>query len=201
MGSCSAPVEPINQYALVTYLPDELGQFLDQLRRDLVADCTARSHLSILPPRPLGCCLQQAESQIESLTRRLQPVVIRLAGLAVFPQTAVIYLELAAGQAELTSLHDAFACDSFAYNEPFPFHPHITLAQNFDPATLAERQRLAESRWAAYQGPREFLLDRVVFVQNTTSNRWLDLRTFPLLAMPSAPVAAPVVPVYSNIVS
>ena len=191
MGSCSVPSEPINQYALVTYLPDEQGCYLDQLRRDLVAQCNARSHLSLLPPRPLQAPSFEAESQIQHTSRMTQPFVVAVGGVSVFPKTSVIYLELNSGQGDLAKLHDQLSAGALAFDEPFPFHPHITLAQNFDSETLAERLALAQERWAAYRGPREFLLDRLVFVQNSENNCWMDLRAFELLGLPTAPGIAP----------
>lgn len=187
MGSCSVPCEPINQYALVTYLPDELGCFLDQLRRDLVAQCNARSHLSLLPPRPLNVSSAEAESQIHSSSRTTRPFVVRIDSVAVFPKTSVVYLELSAGMHELSSLHDRLAVGAFEFDEPFPFHPHITLAQNFEAETVRERFELAKRKWQEYTGPREFLLDRLVFVQNSSTNCWTDLRAFSLLGLPGAP--------------
>jgi 2'-5' RNA ligase len=191
MGSCSAPEEPINQFALVTYFPDELGCFLDQLRRDLVMNCTARSHLSLLPPRALAVSAQEAESQIQQISRLSRPFVVKVGSVSVFSVTSVIYLELVAGMQQLNSLHDEFSRDALAYPEPFPFHPHITLAQNFAVETVGDRVALARARWAEYKGPREFLLDRVVFVQNCAGNRWIDLRSFPLLGVPSNPGRMP----------
>ncbi len=194
MGSCSVPGEPINQYALVTYLPDELGFFLDQMRRDLVAQCNARSHLSLLPPRCLQVPPHEAESQIQHLCMNAEPFVVGISGVSVFPQTSVVYLELSSGEMELSRLHDELSRGALSYNEPFPFHPHITLAQNFDPASVEERFQLAQQRWADYRGPREFLLDRVVFVQNSANNCWMDLKSFQLMGLPKAPglVPAPV---------
>ncbi len=187
MGSCSAPVEPINQFALVTYLPDELGHYLDQLRRDLVTQCTARSHLSLLPPRPISVTSAAAENQILNVSRIAQPFVVKIGNVAIFPQTSVIYLELLSGQRQIADLHDQLSTGAFEFNEPYPFHPHITLAQNFGIETVKERYEQAVAAWEAYTGPREFLLDNVVFVQNSVTNCWADLRQFSLLGLPGGP--------------
>lgn len=184
MGSCSAPGEPINQYALVTYLPDELGAFLDQVRKDLVADCNARSHLSLLPPRALELSARIAESQIQNICLKSQPFVVRIGKVAVFPVTSVVYLELESGQHEIERLHLDLATHALDYNEPYPFHPHVTLAQNFDLGTVEARFEEAQARWKSYGGPREFLLDRLVFVQNTDNKCWIDLRAFELQGLP-----------------
>jgi 2'-5' RNA ligase len=190
MGCSSVLSEPINQYALVTYLPDELGAYLDQMRRDLVLDCKARSHISLLPPRPIHTSLASAESQIRHMSRMSQPFVVRAGEVSVFPRTSVIYLELEAGQEQIERLHRELSADALAFDEPFPFHPHITLAQNFALETVEERADYARKAWAGYQGRREFLLDRMVFVQNTSNNCWLDLQSFPLQGLPvgQAPV-------------
>ena len=190
MGSCSAPGEPINQYALVTYLPDELGAFLDQVRRDLVADCKARSHLSLLPPRALELSPQIAEAQIQKMCLTAQPFVVRIGEVAVFPMTCVVYLELESGQLDIERLHRELATHALDYNEPYPFHPHVTLAQNFDLGTVGERVEEAQARWESYRGPREFLLDRVVFVQNTDNKCWIDLRAFELQGLALTPPVA-----------
>ncbi len=187
MGSTSVPGEPINQYALVTYLPAELGAYLDQLRKELVTSCQARSHLSLLPPRPLSVPPAQAEAQVERFSRRMQPVVVKVGKVEVFPLTGVIYLELESGQKEVESMHASLNAEAFSFDEPYPFHPHITLAQNFLPSESPQCLDLARQRWNEYTGPREFLLDRVVFVQNSCTNCWRDIRTFPLEGMPEMP--------------
>lgn len=195
MGSSSVPIEPINQYALVTYLPDELGQFLDQMRRDLVPMCTARSHISLLPPRSLQTDPIYAENLIEELSLHQQPCVIRLGDVSVFPMTSVIYLEIETGQHEVTQIHESLNQGALQFPEPYPFHPHITLAQNFDIGTTMERFEHAKKVWSEFCGRREFLLDRVVFVQNSASNCWRDLRTFELRGMPLEPAPVRTSPV------
>ena len=62
-----------------------------------------------------------------------------------------------------------------AFTEPFSFIPHVTLAQTFKPEDLTSRVALAERRWQAYGGQREFVVDHCTFVQSTLRNQWLDL--------------------------
>lgn len=186
MGCDSVPVEPINQYALVTYLPDELGAFLDTLRKDIVPQCNARSHISLLPPRAISQPPDMAESHIQSISFHSQPFVVKIASVSIFPLTSVIYLEIEAGFHQIESLHSSLNVGPLFFPEPYPFHPHITLAQNFDLATVQERAAYARNRWSEYKGPREFLLDNVVFVQNSTTNCWTDLRRFELRALPAS---------------
>ena len=52
-GKCLAEEQTLSQFALVAYIPDPLGRFLDDLRVELTPDCKPRAHVTILPPRPL----------------------------------------------------------------------------------------------------------------------------------------------------
>ena len=48
------PEQRLNIFALVIYIPDPLGGFLDDLRRELTPGCNPHAHISVLPPRPLN---------------------------------------------------------------------------------------------------------------------------------------------------
>jgi 2'-5' RNA ligase len=65
-------------------------------------------------------------------------------------------------------------------NEIFEYHPHVTLAQDLDPANVAAAEELAKRRWQEYSGPRDFLVDHVTLVQNTIENVWTNLGEFAL---------------------
>ena len=54
----------LNVFALVIYIPDPLGRFLDDLRRELVPGCNPHAHVSVLPPRPLAVDWQVASEQV-----------------------------------------------------------------------------------------------------------------------------------------
>ncbi len=64
------------------------------------------------------------------------------------------------------------------YREEFPYHPHITLAQHLKPDEVDELVQVARDRWAECPFPKTFRADRVVFVQNTRRDEWLDLGEF-----------------------
>ncbi len=53
----------LNVFALVIYIPDPLGRFLDDLRTALVPGCNPHAHVSVLPPRPLAVDWQVAASR------------------------------------------------------------------------------------------------------------------------------------------
>ncbi|HLI83171.1 MAG TPA: 2'-5' RNA ligase family protein [Bryobacteraceae bacterium] len=166
-------------FALVIYVPDPLGRFLDDLRRDLVPHYNPRAHVSVLPPRSLSVEWQIASSQLRALSESWRPFEVELTRIAVFPVTNVIYLELGEGAEELRRMH-AKASRALAFDEPFAFHPHVTLAQEILPERVEEMRERAEHLWREYQGPRRFHADRAIFVQSVPDNCWVDLAEYPL---------------------
>src|SRR6266571_2196759 len=95
---CQVPDEErLNVYALVIYIPDPLGRFLDNLRRELVPAYNPHAHVSVLPPRPLMVDWQAADSQTRTLTESGEPFGVTLSSVQIFPATDVIYLGVGAG--------------------------------------------------------------------------------------------------------
>jgi 2'-5' RNA ligase len=172
--------ERLNVFALVMYIPDPLGLFLDNLRRELVPHYNPHAHVSVLPPRPLAVAWQVASGEAEALTGAWAPFEIELTEVAVFPVTGVVYIELGGGGGELRRMHAAMNATALAFQEPFPYHPHITLAQEMPLDNVAGVRELAARRWRDYAGKHTFCADRAVLVQSTLSNRWIDLAEYSL---------------------
>ena len=181
---CSVPAEErLNVFALVIYIPDPLGRFLDDLRRELAPHSNPHAHVSVLPPRPLAMDWQAAAGQARALTEGWAPFEIELAGLQVFPVTNVIYIEIGAGAADLRRMHAAMNTGALEFQEPFPYHPHITLAQEIPPQEVQAIHELARRRWKEYGGGSVFRAERTVFVQNRLDNCWCDLADYSLGAV------------------
>jgi 2'-5' RNA ligase len=173
----------LNVFALVIYIPDPLGRFLDDLRKELVPGCNPHAHVSVLPPRPLAVDWQVAGEQVRICAGNWTPFEIGLEGIRIFPVTNVIYVELGKGAEEMFRIHAAMNSQALEFDEPFAYHPHITLAQEIPPADVAGVHRRAQEIWEAYRGPRSFRADRAAFVQNTLGNCWIDLAEFSLGAV------------------
>ena len=174
------PEEWLNVFALVTYIPAPLGEFLDHLRRELVPHDDPRAHVSLLPPRPLAGEWRQAWAEVRKALEHRAAFEVELTGIRTFPVTDVIYLEVGAGSAELCDIHAAMNSNSLAFHEPFAYHPHVTLAQDLSHQDVADVLQRAERRWREFRGPRSFRAERAVFVQSTISDRWLDLAEYRL---------------------
>ena len=178
---CSVPAEErLNVFALVIYIPDPLGRFLDDLRRELAPHSNPHAHVSVLPPRPLAVEWQAGAEQARTLTEGWAPFEIELTGLQIFPVTNVIYIEISAGAADLRRMHAALNAGALEFEEPFPYHPHITLAQEIPHQEVRSIYELAQRRWLEYRGSRVFRAERTVFVRNTLDNCWIDLAEYRL---------------------
>jgi 2'-5' RNA ligase len=184
MSSRDDGLEPCNCFALVTYVPEPLGAFLDQMRRELVPNCATRAHVTILPPRPL---LAPASVAIEELTARVAEFPsfqIEARAVEIFENTSVIYIGIGAGHAELLRIHAALNAGPLEFQEPFAYHPHITVAQDLDCGQVPGLSEEAARRWAEFKGERSFRAESLAFVQNTVQNRWVDLAHWNLAAAP-----------------
>lgn len=176
--------ERLNIFALVIYIPGPLGTFLDDLRRELVPHYNPHAHVSVLPPRPLAVDWRAASLQARTLTESWDPFDVELTEIRVFQYTNVIYIDVGAGASELRRIHAAMNLTDLAFEEPFAYHPHITLAQEIPHNGVAEVFDMAERRWLEFRGPRVFRAERAAFVQNTLTNCWIDLEEYSLGTAP-----------------
>ena len=165
----------LNSFALVSYLSDPLAEFLNRLRRDLVPECVATAHVTVLPPRPLKSSPEEAWQDLQRGLQDFQPFHGELSEIAVFPGLQAVYLSITTGYQELERMHAALNTGRLAYEEPFPYHPHLTLVQQLAPQELAAAMELAAARWREFPYSRGFTVDKLTFVQNTLENRWTDL--------------------------
>jgi len=176
MNGCNGVGNAINSFALISYLPEPLAGFLDSLRCELVPYCQAKSHITVLPPRPLATGLP--ESAWRDLSDRLDgfpPLRVELTSIEVFQGTNVIYLSVGAGYRELVGMHAALNRGPLHFIEPYEYHPHVTLAQQLLPEQVESAASLARTRWREFPYSHSFTIDRLTFVQNTHENRWADL--------------------------
>lgn len=172
--------ERLNVFALVIYIPGPLGKSLDDLRRKLVPGCNPHAHVSLLPPRPLAVDWRVAADEVRAVVDHWVPFEIELTGIQVFPVTNVIYIEVGGGASELRRMHVAMNTGSLQFRDPFPYHPHITLAQELPPENVEATSELAHRLWREFSGPRCFRVEHAVFVQNSLSNCWIDLAEYSL---------------------
>ena len=115
--SCSEDGQP-NCYALVTYVPGPLGSFLDRLRKELEPNGNGpRSHVTLLPPRPVQGTGEEALRLIETLYPSLPVFTIGIGDVNVFPVSNVVYLEIVSGREMLKVLHQFLNCNILTFKE------------------------------------------------------------------------------------
>jgi 2'-5' RNA ligase len=162
-------------FALVSYIPGRLAAFLDHLRFELRHGCILRSHVTILPPRPIDLNIDESIRQIKAEGEDMHPFTVELGSVAVFRKSNVVYLTIGKGEHELHALHENLNSGQLEYDGPFPYHPHITLAQDLTPEETVTLAEIARQRWAEYDGPREFSVEELSFVRSVKPGVWQDL--------------------------
>lgn len=171
------------QVALVSYIREPLGTYLDGLCRELVPGCRPRAHVSVLPPRPLNCEPTCAGTDLQKLLESTPPFDLVLGEVEVFPVSHVIYVSIAQGQDHLRRLHRALNRGSAKYQEMFPYHPHVTLAQELGAGEVPGKLECARRRWREAPHDRTVRVDLLSFVQNQ-DGRWVDLQDILLGSYP-----------------
>lgn len=175
----------IDSFALVSYLPNPLAAFLDQIRHDFVPDSRARAHVTVLPPRPLQPSPAPANIDIAGEwlgghLRDVSPFRARLGEIEIFKETQAIYIAVLEGQDELQRLHNLLNAGGLAFQEPYAYHPHVTVAQELPPEDVLSAAQFARWRWSEFKDARHFTVDRLTLVRNTLENEWVDLAAFDL---------------------
>ncbi len=159
-------------YAVVSYIPGPLGEFLDRMRGHLVSNCKLRSHVTLLPPRDLsgkpGVLIEEFNSRLHSVPS----FDITLGDVEMFESTQVIYLSLRSGRARVEELHRELNQGALQSVEPFPFHPHLTLAQQIPGASVAETLQTARRMWSECPYSPTFTVHTLDFVQNVNPTLW-----------------------------
>jgi 2'-5' RNA ligase len=176
MNGCDGVGNAINSFALISYLPEPLAGFLNSLRCELVPRCQAKTHVTVLPPRPLAEGLPEtAWNDLNDALDGFPPFRVELTSIEVFEGTNVIYLSVGAGYRELEKMHTVLNRGPLKFDEPFEYHPHVTLAQQLLPDQVEAAVAHARARWREFPHSHSFLVDRLTFVQNTEENQWADL--------------------------
>jgi 2'-5' RNA ligase len=174
----------INSFALVCYLPSPLRDFLDALRRELSPECRAKAHVTVLPPRPLSVSSDEARRELRNGLAEFQSFSVELGEVEVFPSTHVVYISVLRGVEELHRMHVALNAGGLQFCDLFPYHPHVTLAQDLSTDRSAEAAGLARRQWKGAPVERAFRVERMTFVQNSAQNTWRDLDAWDLSTAP-----------------
>ncbi len=163
-------------YAAVAYVRSPVGIFVEELRRELhPAHTHADAHLTILPPRPLHGTEQQAIDLLTQISQAASPFDVTLGDVETFiPLTPTVFLRVARGAYRMRELHDKLNREVLAFEEPYPYMPHLTIAKMDEAEEARKVLGIARQRWRDYTGSRDARIESITFVKGT-GDRWLDL--------------------------
>ncbi len=170
------------QHAVVAYVRNELGRFIEELRREVHPEhAHLGSHLSILPPRVLTGSEPEARRLLHELCRTVEPFEVTLDEVANFlPTTPTVFLRISYGAYRMRELHDLLHQGALGGAEQWPYIPHLTLAKVDEPAQAQRIYEVARQRWEQYHGARRVQVDELTFVCSTGGNDWRDISPVPL---------------------
>lgn len=170
------------RYALVAYVKNPVGEFVENLRRELHPDLPhLAAHVTILPPRNLQGTESAALQMLESVCALTEPFEVSLGDVETFlPDTPTVYIRITHAARRMCELHDQLNTQALACNEEWPYVPHLTIVKMATQLPAKSAFRVAGERWSRYSGERRILLERLTFVREQEPDRWVDLAPVPL---------------------
>jgi 2'-5' RNA ligase len=159
-------------------IPQPHATVLTNWRRrvgDPVAD-KVWPHVTLLPPTPVPITeLENVEEHLAKAAAAQVPFDMHLAGTGTFrPTSPVVFVQIATGVAQCETLEQAIRSGPLSRDLQFPYHPHVTVAQDVDDDALD----------AAYNGLSGFVarfpVDAFVLFCREPDGRWVWRTEFPL---------------------
>jgi 2'-5' RNA ligase len=171
-----------SRYALVAYVRNPVGEFVEQLRQELHPDVPhLAAHVTILPPRLLQGTELSALETLEEICTRVDPFEITLGDVETFvPVTPTVFIRVAHAAYRIQELHDRLNTQALAAQEEWPYMPHLTIVKMTTEEQARGAHVVARDRWAQFQGNRQIHLEELTFVREQDKNRWVDLAGVPL---------------------
>ncbi len=168
---------PKPRYALVAYLKNPAGEFVENLRRELHPDLPhLAAHLTILPPRPLSGSESSALQVLDRICGQEEPFEVTLGSVETFsPVTSTVYIRVDGAATRMSELHSKLNTEALRFQEEWAYTPHLTIAKMGSEQTAQAALQLARTGWANFTGSRRILLERLTFVREDAQNCWIDL--------------------------
>lgn len=165
-------------YALVAYMRNPVGEFVENLRRDLHPEHPdLAAHLTILPPRRLLGTEPEALELIADVCSKVNPFEVVLGDVESFiPTTPTVFIRVAHAAYRMRELHDHLNSGPLFTDEQWPYMPHLTIIKLSDSDHSVTALETARERWHAYTGSKRLLIDEVTFVRGGRDlYEWTDL--------------------------
>ena len=172
---------PSSRYALVTYVRNPVGEFVEQLRRELhPTTAHMAAHLTILPPRELTGSEAAALEFLEEACSRVVPFSVELGDVETFlPTTPTVFIQVKRAAYRIRELHDQLCGRGLRCDENWPYIPHLTIMKTETDQEARVALALARERWAQFPGKRQVHVEELMFVREN-DGCWQDLAPVPL---------------------
>ncbi len=169
------------QYALVAYVRNPVGIFVEELRREVHPEHGhLPAHVTVLPPRPLNGTEEQALAAVAKFAASQPSFEIGMGGVESFaPSTPTIFIRVARAAYRMRELHDAMNSGALQYDEPWPYMPHLTIAKLNCVPDVEQAIENVRRRWSSYVGSRTVRIDNLAFVRGS-GHTWFDIARFSL---------------------
>src|SRR5947207_11691534 len=151
------------RYALVAYVRDPAGEFVERLRQELHPDHThLPAHITILPPRCLLGDELAALELLEEVCSHADPFEITLGDVETFvPVTPTVFIRVAHAGYRMRELHDRLNHGVLKGDEQWPYMPHLTIVKMGSEAQAMSAFEIARERWTMYRGSRQIAVDHL----------------------------------------
>lgn len=165
------------RYALVAYLRNPVGEFVELLRRELHPELPhLAAHVTLLPPRFLSTSESSAIETLEEACKQVEPFEVSLGEVETFiPVTPTVFIRVAHAAYRMRELHDRLNMDGLACQEEWPYMPHLTIVKMGAENQAQHAYRMARTRWADFEESRCIEIRDLTFVREEAQNRWADL--------------------------
>lgn len=175
-------VDSSHRYALVAYIRDPVGEFVEKLRAELHPELPHMpAHVTVLPPRPLRGTEASAIEVLEEVCSQMEPFEVSLGEIETFiPVTPTVFIRIAHAANRLRELHDRLDSRVLAMEEQWPYMPHMTIIKVPTEEQAQRAYLMARKRWAQFQGCRSIQINKLTFVRENEQNCWTDLARVPL---------------------
>jgi 2'-5' RNA ligase len=170
------------RYALVAYVRNPVGEFVEHLRRQLHPNLPhLAAHLTVLPPRPLQGTERSAVETLEEVCSHVSPFTVTLGDVETFcPRTPTVFIRVAEASYRMRELHDQLNTKALAAQEEWPYMPHLTIVKMSDEPLAQQAYQVARERWNHFEGSRDIQVSELTFVREDEQHCWIDLAGVPL---------------------
>ena len=165
-----------SRYALVTYIRNSVGEFVEQLRRELnPTTAHMAAHLTILPPRELIGTESAALEFLEESCSHVVPFRVELGNVETFlPNTPTVFIDVDHDACRMRELHDQLCGRGLRCQESWPYTPHITIVKTERDEQALTALAVARERWARFSGKRQVQVEQLMFVREQDGH-WEDV--------------------------